>query len=383
MALTPPNITRNLAPGSQGPDVQALQQWLQAQGYFPANQSVTTNYGPITEQAVAAWQKANNIDTQGNPGYFGPISRTFVSNNSTTTSLSGAANLIASYDPGKPAGTATAPSGTTNTTAGTGSSNGSGTGTSATGTGATGTSSSTSSTETKTTPADISSSVAALGITQAQFNMMSPQQQALLGILGSVVSTQYSSGIGTSLNDALAAAQSNPTIIAKYADALALDKEQLQQSITSAQTQLSSTATQQAQTFESDRKTLAAAQSAAGLGQSGFRKEAQSQLEDSENSVVQSTQAAQQKVVDDLTSAFEAKYGTASTTPAAISYSNPNNASNIGLNGQIATGGPQNQTITGHLAGGVTGTQAPAEQNDILNLAASLEPSFENTQTTK
>lgn len=89
------NINSNLGPGSTGSDVLALQNWLIGQGYLTQSQVATGpgTYGPQTTAAVTAWQNANHIDTQGNPGYFGPISRTFVQNQGntqpTTTQTSG------------------------------------------------------------------------------------------------------------------------------------------------------------------------------------------------------------------------------------------------------------------------------------------------------
>lgn len=81
----------NLSPGSTGADVTTLQKWLVANGYLTQAQMDTGpgTYGPQTTAAVAAWQKANNIDTQGNPGYFGPISRSFLTTSSGTSPAGG------------------------------------------------------------------------------------------------------------------------------------------------------------------------------------------------------------------------------------------------------------------------------------------------------
>lgn len=74
-----PHISQNLAPGSQGADVVALQQWLMANGFsIPAG--ATGYYGDQTKAAVAQWQQQAGFDTAGNPGYFGPRSMAFVSN---------------------------------------------------------------------------------------------------------------------------------------------------------------------------------------------------------------------------------------------------------------------------------------------------------------
>ena len=73
----------DLGPGSTGAQVSTLQNWLIGQGYSIPD-GATGNYGPETTAAVAAYQKANGIDAQGNDGYFGPITKSFVSSNPTT-----------------------------------------------------------------------------------------------------------------------------------------------------------------------------------------------------------------------------------------------------------------------------------------------------------
>jgi peptidoglycan hydrolase-like protein with peptidoglycan-binding domain len=73
---TPTAPTQNLQPGDSGTAVKQLQDYLVSQGYMSAEQVATGpgTYGPQTTAAVAAWQKANNLDTGGYPGYFGPRS---------------------------------------------------------------------------------------------------------------------------------------------------------------------------------------------------------------------------------------------------------------------------------------------------------------------
>jgi len=77
-------VSRNLSPGSSGEDVKQLQDWLISQGYN-ISAGATGYYGEQTKSAVESWQKANNIDTKGNYGYFGPISRDYISSGSAST----------------------------------------------------------------------------------------------------------------------------------------------------------------------------------------------------------------------------------------------------------------------------------------------------------
>lgn len=73
----------NLAPGASGDAVSKLQNYLVSQGFLKSGDLAdggAGSYGPKTTAAVAAWQKAMGIDTKGNPGYFGPISKAYLSN---------------------------------------------------------------------------------------------------------------------------------------------------------------------------------------------------------------------------------------------------------------------------------------------------------------
>jgi len=77
----------NLQPGDEGSNVKTLQSWLVQNGYMTQSQMNTGPgiYGPKTKAAVAAWQKSAGIDPKGNSGYFGPISKSHLSNQGSTT----------------------------------------------------------------------------------------------------------------------------------------------------------------------------------------------------------------------------------------------------------------------------------------------------------
>lgn len=64
----------NLQPGQRGPEVQALQSWLMAQG-FSIPSGATGFYGNETKAAVTALQRSLGVDTAGNDGYYGPRTR--------------------------------------------------------------------------------------------------------------------------------------------------------------------------------------------------------------------------------------------------------------------------------------------------------------------
>lgn len=98
-SLTPPTFTapsqppvishtafsRALTTGSTGSDVKSLQLYLNSKGFSIASTgpgskgNETTHFGTLTRQALAKFQKANNISPP--VGFFGPITRTFITNN--------------------------------------------------------------------------------------------------------------------------------------------------------------------------------------------------------------------------------------------------------------------------------------------------------------
>jgi chitodextrinase len=63
-------ITKTMSRGSKIAEVKALQQFLISQGYLPANTPLG-NYGPVTEQAVKAFQRKNGIVSSGSPATTG------------------------------------------------------------------------------------------------------------------------------------------------------------------------------------------------------------------------------------------------------------------------------------------------------------------------
>lgn len=75
MPVQPP--TTNLMPGMSGPEVAKLQNWLIALGYKIPD-GPTGYFGDQTKAALTKYQADNAINTQGNPGYFGPITREFI-----------------------------------------------------------------------------------------------------------------------------------------------------------------------------------------------------------------------------------------------------------------------------------------------------------------
>jgi N-acetylmuramoyl-L-alanine amidase len=55
--------TTTLAPGSQGPQVRALQRALRALGFYTG--PIDGGYGPKTQQAVSAFQRSVGLTADG------------------------------------------------------------------------------------------------------------------------------------------------------------------------------------------------------------------------------------------------------------------------------------------------------------------------------
>ena len=58
-------FTQTLKRGSKGAEVLTLQQKLKDLGYFPASVAMVNNFGPATQKAVKAFQKANGLPQSG------------------------------------------------------------------------------------------------------------------------------------------------------------------------------------------------------------------------------------------------------------------------------------------------------------------------------
>lgn len=238
-------------------------------------------------------------------------------------------------------------------------------------TGTTGTNSTSTQVASTVSDVDLTSKLLALGLSQDQISQLDPTQKALLATVGDIATNTYANGSGITLNDALTYAAQDPTILAKYGDALKIDQATMQQGLQQLQQSTNQQSQQYQQQFENDRKSLSDAQAAAGTAYSGFRGQAQKQLADQEGGIVTSSKQALQKSLQDATTAFETKYGTSATNPATATYLDPTLASNVSLSGLDTPGTTNPTTLAGTTTGGITGTQPIAKQQDILAKAAS------------
>lgn len=199
------------------------------------------------------------------------------------------------------------------------------------------------------------------------------EQLGLLGAIGDVSTTLAGSqNAGLTLAEALEAAKKDPNIIAKYSDALKLDTQSFAQQLEQLQMATSDEMRKYQTQFENDRRQLAENSAAAGQAYSGLRNRAQQQLGEAETGIVSSSRNALKKSLQDLTTAFETKYGTGSAKVATAQFKDPLTSSTIGLSGLNVSPAGNTSTLSGQLAGGITGTQPIAKNQEILTKATSL-----------
>lgn len=106
-AVQPP--TTALQPGSTGPEVQALQNYLVSLGFMTAEQVATGPgiYGPQTKAAVQSFQQTFGVDNSTGPGFWGPHS--IATAEQLAAAQSGGTGATGSTTPGTGASAASTP----------------------------------------------------------------------------------------------------------------------------------------------------------------------------------------------------------------------------------------------------------------------------------
>lgn len=204
------------------------------------------------------------------------------------------------------------------------------------------------------------------GTNQAGTGSSSTPAGAVIGAIADTAESLTTSGNAVTLEEALNAAKKDKNIIAKYADALKLDTQSFAQQLDQVQFSASDEARKQQLQFENDRRELAENSAAAGQAYSGLRNRAQQQLGEAESGIVSSSRNALKKNLQDLTTAFETKYGTDATKVAKAQFTDPFASAGVSLSGLKTFNTPTASTLSGQLAGGITGTQPVAKEADIL-----------------
>jgi hypothetical protein len=208
-----------------------------------------------------------------------------------------------------------------------------------------------------TTTGDTATPPVASGIPDNLWSSLSDGQKALFEGMTTEAQQQWLAGQldfsinQDNLNKALARAQSDPDIAAKYGDALISDQANVARSLqyigAEYVQQRALTATQQ----EQDRIKLAETEAEAGRAYSGFREQAKQRLASEQSGVIESSRRTLQQQLEQAGQSLEKTYGTA------------------GL-GQFGTIGAGGETYT--PMGGITGSIAAQKQADILSKQAQI-----------
>lgn len=320
--VQPPST--NLQPGQSSPDVKQLQDYLVSKGLMTAQQVATGPgiFGPQTQAAVAKLQQQLGVNTGGNDGYYGPLTRQAIQG-STEAQTQQNQQQSTGLDQ-------TAIDGLKQT----------------------------------------------FGWTDEQIQQQykeNPTEISQWAMVGEYLKKQADLGVATqaanaqAITDAFEKASNDPLIAQKYKELSEFDHQTFQQALNNYQANANTEATNNQMQFENDRKQLAEAAAAKGQAYSGFRNQAQEQLGKTEGGIVESSRRTLQNNLNNLTSSFEQKYGTAATTPATSTFNDPFASSNISLSGQYNPATNANTNLTGTTIGGVTGTVAGQKASDITS----------------
>lgn len=190
-----------------------------------------------------------------------------------------------------------------------------------------------------------------MGLSAATIAQLTPAQQVTMATVGGIISSQYtqnnpvpSTFTAADLDALMTQAQNDPTISQYYGGQLKIAQTEFMNAFNllsaSTNTQMAETQRQQAVAM----KNLQNQEATAGMAYSGFRKQATEQLSQSQESVIESSKQQLQSQLNDLGSSFEKQFGSSAIPPM----------------GSIQ--GESYQPI-----GGVTGTEASAEEQDVTN----------------
>lgn len=306
----------NLQPGSQGTDVKKLQTWLIQNGYNIPD-GATGNYGPETMKAVAQWQQTSGIDPKGNPGYFGPISKSFIQSQSQKSPTN---TNVSSQTPSQ----------------------------------------------------DNIEALHFLGFTDAQIQSMSPSDRTNFSLAGSYLKGQTELGNVQSVNNAqtlqkaYTSALNDPNIVNKYSDIQKTDVANFNNMLNAFQTTTDVDTANQRLQFQKQQKDLAEQAAAAGQAYSGFRQQAKQQLDTQQSGIVKSTMAQIKQNLQSSLSPLESYYGSDKLNSLIpnqkIQYNNP------------LTGG--NTYINYNPTGSIAGTEDPKKESDVAQRQGQI---YQNT----
>ena len=219
---------------------------------------------------------------------------------------------------------------------------------------------------------DISAMLKSAGISQADYDALSPNQQSAFTLAHAAVQKRVSKNQPVpdvlskkEMNKLWDEAKNDPTITNYYADQLKQATDIINTNTATDTQQFQQMTQQQQQKYIQDKLALDDAASKAGQAYSGFRGQAKNELDTANQDTIQSTTAQLQSELDQLGQQFEQKYGTGALAGTALGTAVT--PGNIGSYNNTPYAGPTGAAVQYSPMGNVTGTQASAELASQLN----------------
>jgi hypothetical protein len=199
-----------------------------------------------------------------------------------------------------------------------------------------------------------------LGYTDDKIQAMTPGNRANWAMTGTYLKKQYDLGVqqtainAQTFNDAYAKALNDPLIAQKYADLATTTSKDFVNNLAQTALYADVTGKTQAVTMTQEQKNLQEQEAAAGRAYSGFRQQAQNNLNTTQQGIITSTKSKIEQSLRDAATAAEKLYGSgySGLQNAQANYVNP-------LTGQT-------EVIKPELYGNITGSVEQSKEADVL-----------------
>jgi hypothetical protein len=189
------------------------------------------------------------------------------------------------------------------------------------------------------------------------YNSASASTQSAMSVLGTTLTSmaQKSEPLPVSLSskdikDLWKKAENDSTISSYYSDQIATGKTDFTNTVTAMETQDTANLQQLSQQQTTDLKNLQEQYASQGAAQSGFKNQAQTNLQNTQSGVITSTRSQMQQQLQSAASAYEQTYGTAALQAAGIPSVAGVTASPSGVAIQGVSANLYGTTLAGTLA---------------------------------
>ena len=196
-----------------------------------------------------------------------------------------------------------------------------------------------------------------LGISTSAWNALGSSGQDAMATAGSAILKRYSNNQTTpatlstkDMNKLWDEAKSDPVITKYYSDQIAEGKFDFENAVTAATTQGTATLNQLSQQQMTDLKNLKESYAAHGAAQSGFRQQAETNLQNTQSGVISSTRSQLQTQLQSLASQYEQTYGTDALKAAGLPSIAGVTASNSGVEIEGVSATTSGTDLSGTLA---------------------------------